>query len=299
MRLDDPRTLPSTPHLPPATPHLAPPTPHLPPSTHHHLTSSSLLPPTSSLLPPTTSLLNQQTQLTTSITTQILQQHHQPPLVAPTPTLPHAPAPVTYQEFFLDTPPQAFSTYPHHIQYSSPQPAAAAAAYPPTYQPTVASALTPQLSLNTPTAAGYYTPAAGDLDLKRHAARSPVSGKFVRQNGGGGGAAKPRAERKERRQPAKKVKEEAEEPEYDPEVIANAHLTMVDEHYVCSVCSMKFKQPGNARRHIITVHRNEKPHVCMKCDARFGRKVSKIFHYFFFFSLLSFNFVDMSRIGSV
>ena len=46
-----------------------------------------------------------------------------------------------------------------------------------------------------------------------------------------------------------------EEPEYDPEVIANAHLTMEDDHYKCSVCKMKFKQPGNARRHIITVHR--------------------------------------------
>jgi hypothetical protein len=56
-------------------------------------------------------------------------------------------------------------------------------------------------------------------------------------------------------------------------VIANAHLTLEEEYYVCSVCSMKFKQPGNARRHIITVHRNEKPHICLKCDARFGRKV--------------------------
>jgi len=47
---------------------------------------------------------------------------------------------------------------------------------------------------------------------------------------------------------------------------------MDDDYYVCSVCKMKFKQPGNARRHIITVHRNEKNHECLKCSARFGRK---------------------------
>ena len=87
-----------------------------------------------------------------------------------------------------------------------------------------------------------------------------------------------RQERKERRPPVKKPKEERdEEPEYAPEVIANAHLTMEEDFYVCSVCKMKFKQPGNARRHIITVHRNEKPHICLKCDARFGRKVRMIF----------------------
>merc|ERR1719270_3378921 len=77
--------------------------------------------------------------------------------------------------------------------------------------------------------------------------------------------------------PKAKVAKEAEpkppdEPEYDPEVIANAHLTMDDDYYKCSVCKMKFKQPGNARRHIITVHRNEKPHDCEKCGAKFGRK---------------------------
>jgi len=84
---------------------------------------------------------------------------------------------------------------------------------------------------------------------------------------------------RERKRPGPKAKmkseEEckvAEEPEYDPEVIANAHLTMEDDHYKCSVCKMKFKQPGNARRHIITVHRNEKPHDCEKCGAKFGRK---------------------------
>jgi hypothetical protein len=66
-------------------------------------------------------------------------------------------------------------------------------------------------------------------------------------------------------------------------VIANAHLTLEEEYYVCSVCSMKFKQPGNARRHIITVHRNEKPHICLKCDARFGRKVRQFSEFFFLF----------------
>merc|ERR1712079_117459 len=84
---------------------------------------------------------------------------------------------------------------------------------------------------------------------------------------------------KERKRPGPKAKMKSEEdckvneePEYDPEVIANAHLTMEDDHYKCSVCKMNFKQPGNARRHIITFHRNEKPHDCEKCGAKFGRK---------------------------
>jgi len=107
--------------------------------------------------------------------------------------------------------------------------------------------------------------------------RSPVSGKFVQR-----GPLEPKRQvsaPKERKRPGPKAKvaKEAEpkppdEPEYDPEVIANAHLTMDDDYYKCSVCKMKFKQPGNARRHIITVHRNEKNHECLKCSARFGRK---------------------------
>ena len=87
--------------------------------------------------------------------------------------------------------------------------------------------------------------------------------------------------RKREKGPKAKIKSEEvkppEEPEYDPEVIANAHLTMEEDFYKCSVCKMKFKQPGNARRHIITVHRNEKPHNCVKCGAKFGRKVSFLF----------------------
>jgi hypothetical protein len=74
-------------------------------------------------------------------------------------------------------------------------------------------------------------------------------------------------------------------------VIANAHLTLEEEYYVCSVCSMKFKQPGNARRHIITVHRNEKPHICLKCDARFGRKV-RYFYQVSFLILLFFSTIN-------
>ena len=115
-------------------------------------------------------------------------------------------------------------------------------------------------------------------DPKRHTVRSPVSGKFVQR-----GPLEPKRQvsaPKERKRPGPKAKvaKEAEpkppdEPEYDPEVIANAHLTMDDDYYKCSVCKMKFKQPGNARRHIITVHRNEKNHECLKCSARFGRKV--------------------------
>ena len=94
----------------------------------------------------------------------------------------------------------------------------------------------------------------------------------------------PKPERK-RPGPKAKLKSEvetakpAEEPEYDPEVIANAHLTMDEDFYVCSVCKMKFKQPGNARRHIVTVHRNEKPHDCLKCGAKFGRKVRNSFSF--------------------
>ena len=63
---------------------------------------------------------------------------------------------------------------------------------------------------------------------------------------------------KERRQSTKKSRNSAAdnagepaEPEYDAETIANAHLNFVDEHYVCSVCAMRFKQPGNARKSTI------------------------------------------------
>ena len=113
------------------------------------------------------------------------------------------------------------------------------------------------------------------------AVRNPHSGKFVR-----GGHLIPKRQDimpKERKRPGPKAKIKSEEvkppeePEYDPEVIANAHLTMEEDFYKCSVCKMKFKQPGNARRHIITVHRNEKPHNCVKCGAKFGRKVSFLF----------------------
>ena len=184
------------------------------------------------------------------------------------PTLPSQLSTPIYQEFFLDTiQPQPFAPYPQTLHYPSQQQ--------PTYQSYQPSPLHPQTT--------YYSPSnAVDLDLKRHTVRSPVSGKFVRTGNGlvttGGSLppspTKPRPERRERPRPVKKAKEERdEEPEYAPEVIANAHLTLENEHYVCSVCKMKFKQPGNARRHIITVHRNEKPHVCVKCDARFGRKV--------------------------
>ena len=116
---------------------------------------------------------------------------------------------------------------------------------------------------------------------KRHTVRSPVSGKFVRT-----GPVLPQKRHdvaKERKRPGPKAKAKPEseakppeEPEYAPEVIANAHLTMDEDYYVCSVCNMKFKQPGNARRHIITVHRNEKNHECIKCQAKFGRKVRRI-----------------------
>lgn len=187
-----------------------------------------------------TSLSNPTLTLSTTLSNQTLH--------APTPT-----PPISYQEFFIDTiQPQTFSPYPHpQIHYAPTQPSYQ------TYQP----APLPQHT--------YYSP---ELDLKRHTVRNPVSGKFVRT-----GVVK-RQERKERRPPVKKPKEERdEEPEYAPEVIANAHLTMEEDFYVCSVCKMKFKQPGNARRHIITVHRNEKPHICLKCDARFGRKVRMIF----------------------
>ena len=138
-----------------------------------------------------------------------------------------------------------------------------------------------QQSLSSHPTFAAYTPfsTSSTPDPKqRHAARSPVNGKFVRT-----GPLQPKRQEaapKERKRPGPKtkVKQESEpkppdEPEYDPEVIANAHLTMDDDYYVCSVCKMKFKQPGNARRHIITVHRNEKNHECLKCSARFGRKV--------------------------
>jgi len=198
-------------------------------------------------------------------------------LPAPTPILPQPvptsvihpntvihPPPVSVAEFYVENfHPQQYPTYTQHppLPYGVvPQE--------PSYHHTY------QQQLNHPS----FTPYSPfDVEAKRHAVRNPHSGKFVR-----GGHLMPKRQdiipNKERKRPGPKAKiktEEVkppEEPEYDPEVIANAHLTMEDDYYVCSVCKMKFKQPGNARRHIITVHRNEKPHNCCKCGAKFGRK---------------------------
>ena len=224
-------------------------------------------------------------------------------LPAPTPIHP-APAPVpvsalpsvSVAEFYVETPPLYHAPaptlqYPSAVATSVPQyhtvPAVAGhhapvLQYPPHSLP--APALQPhplptyQQQAAHPTFA-TYSPHFAAADPKRHTVRSPVSGKFVR-----GGPLEPKRQpsaAKERKRPGPKTKvaKEAEpkppdEPEYAPEVIANAHLTMDEDYYVCSVCKMKFKQPGNARRHIITVHRNEKNHECLKCSARFGRKVT-------------------------
>lgn len=189
-------------------------------------------------------------------------------LPAPTPILPQ-PVPTsvihppqTVAEFYVENfHPQQYPTYTQHpsLHYGVvPQ-----EPYHHTYQQ----------QLSHPSFAAY---SQFDAEAKRHAVRNPNSGKFVR-----GGHMIPKRQdimAKERKRPGPKAKIKAEEvkppdePEYDPEVIANAHLTMEEDFYKCSVCKMKFKQPGNARRHIITVHRNEKPHNCVKCGAKFGRK---------------------------
>lgn len=189
-------------------------------------------------------------------------------LPAPTPILPQ-PVPTsvihppqTVAEFYVENfHPQQYPTYTQHpsLHYGVvPQ-----EPYHHTYQQ----------QLSHPSFAAY---SPFDAEAKRHAVRNPHSGKFVR-----GGHMIPKRQDimpKERKRPGPKAKIKAEEvkppdePEYDPEVIANAHLTMEEDFYKCSVCKMKFKQPGNARRHIITVHRNEKPHNCVKCGAKFGRK---------------------------
>jgi len=185
-----------------------------------------------------------------------------PILPAPIPTAALPPPPVTVAEFYVESfHPQQYPTYTQHpsVHYGVvPQ-----ESYHHTYQQ----------QLTHPSFA--FSPF--DPDAKRHTVRSPASGKFVR-----GGHLIPKRQDiipKERKRPGPKAKlkteeepKPPEEPEYDPEVIANAHLTMEEDFYKCSVCKMKFKQPGNARRHIITVHRNEKPHNCVKCGAKFGRK---------------------------
>jgi len=148
----------------------------------------------------------------------------------------------------------------------------------PVHQESYHSTYQQQIQIGNGHPINFYAPSPYDsLDAKRHAVRNPASGKFIR---GSLGKQRP-MESKERKRPGPKAKlkseqaeceKRVEEPEYDPEVIANAHLTMEEDYYKCSVCKMKFKQPGNARRHIITVHRNEKPHECVKCGAKFGRK---------------------------
>lgn len=202
-------------------------------------------------------------------------------LPAPTPIHPAPPPlpaqtipPVSVTEFYVDSfhspagyPANLNPTYSH-----SPHPGVGVVyqQHQEPYQPHA----TYQQQLSHPSFA--YTSFVTDPN-KRHTVRSPVSGKFVRT-----GPLVPQKRHdmtKERKRPGPKAKAKPEseakppeEPEYAPEVIANAHLTMDDDYYVCSVCSMKFKQPGNARRHIITVHRNEKNHECIKCQAKFGRK---------------------------
>lgn len=189
-------------------------------------------------------------------------------LPAPTPILPQ-PVPTsvihppqTVAEFYVENfHPQQYPTYTQHpsLHYGVVPQEPYHHAY--------------QQQLSHPSFAAY---SQFDAEAKRHAVRNPNSGKFVR-----GGHMIPKRQdimAKERKRPGPKAKIKAEEvkppdePEYDPEVIANAHLTMEEDFYKCSVCKMKFKQPGNARRHIITVHRNEKPHNCVKCGAKFGRK---------------------------
>jgi len=198
----------------------------------------------------------------------------------------HAPSPVPVQYPTSVVPPPILPQYPahpghapHHVTGQYPVPVSAPT---PVHQDQYGGGQVHQVTYQQQTISHptftAYTPFVADLaDPKRHTVRSPVSGKFVR-----GGPLQPKqntAPKTERKRPGPKtkVKQESEpkppdEPEYDPEVIANAHLTMDDDYYVCSVCKMKFKQPGNARRHIITVHRNEKNHECLKCSARFGRK---------------------------
>lgn len=223
------------------------------------------------------------------------------PVTAPTPALHHsvtdsvfyvdsfhAPSPVPVQYPTSVVPPPILPQYPahpghapHHVTGQYPVPVSAPT---PVHQDQYGGGQVHQVTYQQQTISHptftAYTPFVADLaDPKRHTVRSPVSGKFVR-----GGPLQPKqntAPKTERKRPGPKtkVKQESEpkppdEPEYDPEVIANAHLTMDDDYYVCSVCKMKFKQPGNARRHIITVHRNEKNHECLKCSARFGRKVT-------------------------
>lgn len=225
------------------------------------------------------------------------------PLAAPTPIL-ATPVPVlstpslvphvsSGQEFYVigesfqPPPPSHYPGLYHGGPLAGHLPPSAAPHYLPVHQDTYHNTYQQQIQIGNSHPINFYTPNPFDpsSDPKRHAVRSPASGKFVRGGGAGGtllSGNKQRAEAKERKRPGPKAKLKSEiecakpvvpeEPEYDPEVIANAHLTMEEDFYKCSVCKMKFKQPGNARRHIITVHRNEKPHECTKCGAKFGRK---------------------------
>lgn len=181
----------------------------------------------------------------------------------------HPPVPTHYPSLYHNplqpTLPSIPTTTPHYL---------------PVHQEPYHNTYQQQIQIGNSHPLNFYAPSHFDpvLDQKRHAIRGPMTNKYVR--GASGGLHKQR-EPKERKRPGPKakIKSEAEhkptppeEPEYDPEVIAAAHLTMEEDYYICSVCKMKFKQPGNARRHIITVHRNEKPHECAKCGAKFGRK---------------------------
>ena len=177
------------------------------------------------------------------------------PLVAPTPVL-AAPAPLlaTAQaaatEFYTDAfhPVQQYSYAPSHSLYHA----------------TTENTLYQHTYHQVPLAHPYptYSPYT-DPKLQTIRSASVGGNKFLQRSAHHLLKRELAPLAKERKRPGPKAKLKAEEecsevkePEYDPELIANAHLTMEDDHYKCSVCLMKFKQPGNARRHIITVHRS-------------------------------------------
>ena len=231
-------------------------------------TVASLPPvPTTRLLPAPTPIHPTPTFPPVSVTEFYVDSFHAPAIQYPAPPAP----PPTLAPQYTTNP----SHPPHHVTLQYP-PAPVTHHQEPYQQHTTYQ----QQTISHPTFATYtptYIP-----EPKRHSGvRSPVvKGVFVNKSPLMTKDPKvPPKEPRKRPGPKAKVKQESEpkppdEPEYDPEVIANAHLTMDDDYYVCSVCKMKFKQPGNARRHIITVHRNEKNHECLKCNARFGRKVT-------------------------
>ena len=49
-------------------------------------------------------------------------------------------------------------------------------------------------------------------------------------------------------------------------------LDVAGRLYTCMECGRRFTQKGNLKRHVMSVHKGDRPFACNQCDATFGTK---------------------------